>query len=209
MEDKITLEKVDIVRSRAGISYRRAYELLKETDGDVVRALIRLEEEPRAFTERIQVQGNELIAKLRQIIREGNANRITVKRGGKVLADIPVTAGAVGAVLMPYLAALGVIAVLAARCTIEVERRAGAGTGTSPKTPGPGGGGTAYTGAYTGTVGARAEAEKASQASFATAPAGPESRAAAYTTAPASPRLDAAEEHPAAARRIRRDGLDQ
>lgn len=149
MDERITLEKIDVLRDRAGISYGKAYEILKEAGGDVVQALIRLEAEPRAFTERIQVQGTELVARVRQIIREGNVNRITIRRGGKVLLDIPVTVGAVGAVFMPYLAALGVIAALATRCTIEVERRPG------PGTPGAGGSGRA-TG---GSAGARSMTE--------------------------------------------------
>lgn len=119
----ITLEKIDILRERAGVSYKKAYEVLQATGGDVVQALIKLEEEPRGFTERITVSGSELVARVRELIREGNVNRIVVKRRERVLLDIPVTVGAVGAVLMPYLAALGVIAALATRCTLEVERR--------------------------------------------------------------------------------------
>lgn len=121
--DKVTLDKIDILRERANISYRRAYELLEQMDGDVVRALIMLEEEPRTWTERFQVSGSELVGRVRDLIREGNVNRIAIKNRGRVLLDIPVTMGAIGAVLMPYLAALGVIAALATRCTIEVERR--------------------------------------------------------------------------------------
>ncbi len=122
-ESLITLDKIDILRERAGVSYKKAYEVLQATGGDVVQALIKLEEEPRGFTERITVSGSELVARVRELIREGNVNRIVVKRRERVLMDIPVTVGAVGAVLMPYLAALGVIAALATRCTLEVERR--------------------------------------------------------------------------------------
>lgn len=121
--DKITLEKIDTLRERANISYRRAYEILESVDGDLVKALIQLEEEPRSWTERFQVSGSELVTRVRELIREGNVNRITIRSKERVLLDIPVTIGAIGAVLMPYLAALGVIAALATRCTIEVERR--------------------------------------------------------------------------------------
>jgi len=119
----ITLEKIDLLRHRAGVSYREAYEVLEETQGDVVRALIKLEEKPRTVTEKFQVRGSELVSRVRELIRQGNVNRIVVKQEEKVLLDIPVTVGAIGAVFMPYLAALGVIAALATRCTIEVERR--------------------------------------------------------------------------------------
>lgn len=123
---EITLEKIDILRERAGITYREAYRLLEETGGDVVAALIRLEEERQrdSWQERIQVQGEELVQKVKEIIREGNVRRITVKNEeGKTLLEIPVTIGALGALLLPTLAALGVIAALVTQSTIVVERR--------------------------------------------------------------------------------------
>lgn len=122
-DNRITLEKIDIIRQRTNVSYRRAYEILETAGGDVVRALIELEDEPRNWTERIQVSSGELVGRVRDILKEGNVNRVTIKSRDKVLLDIPVTMGALGAVLMPYLAALGVIAALATRCTIEVEKR--------------------------------------------------------------------------------------
>ncbi len=121
--EEITLDKIDLLRQRTGASYREAFEVLEETQGDVVRALIKLEEKPRTVTEQIQVRGTELLSRVRELLRQGNVNRIVIRQGEKVLLDIPVTVGAVGAVLMPYLAALGVIAALATRCTIEVEKR--------------------------------------------------------------------------------------
>lgn len=129
MNKDITLEKIDILRQRAGVTYKKAYETLQETGGDVVRALIKLEEEPLGWTERLQVSGTELATRLKELVREGNVNRIIVRRGEKELLDIPVTVGAVSAVLMPYLVAIGMIAAVATRCTVEVERRSPAGAG--------------------------------------------------------------------------------
>lgn len=149
--EKVTLEKIDILRERANISYRRAYELLEQVDGDLVRALIRLEEEPHTWTERFQVSGSELVSRVRDLLREGNVNRITIRNRGRVLLDIPVTVGAIGAVLMPYLAALGVVAALATRCTIEVERR------PKPNTARPGEAGTEPYAGYAGMAGTEAD----------------------------------------------------
>ena len=47
MEEKITLEKLDILRERADLSYQEAKELLELCDGDVVQALIELEHRPK------------------------------------------------------------------------------------------------------------------------------------------------------------------
>jgi len=69
------------------------------------------------------VRGEELLAKVKALIREGNARRIIIKNGkGKTLVELPLTVGAVGAMLAPVLAAVGAIAALVTDCTIAVER---------------------------------------------------------------------------------------
>jgi len=73
--------------------------------------------------EEFSVSADDLIEKVKELIREGNITRIVVKdEKGKVLFEIPATVGVVGAILAPWLAALGVIAALATRCTLVVER---------------------------------------------------------------------------------------
>ena len=75
-------------------------------------------------TEEFSVSADRLIEKVKELIHEGNVTRIVVKNEeGKTLLEMPVTAGVIGALLAPWLAALGVIAALATRCTIVVERR--------------------------------------------------------------------------------------
>ncbi|MGQ9781137.1 MAG: DUF4342 domain-containing protein [Nitrososphaeria archaeon] len=75
-------------------------------------------------TEEFSVSAEKLIGTVKKLIREGNVTRIIVKDGkGKTLLDIPAAIGVVGAVLAPWMAALGVITSLATKCTIAVERR--------------------------------------------------------------------------------------
>jgi CBS domain-containing protein len=75
-------------------------------------------------SEEYTVRGDDLIARVRELLHEGNVNRIIVKDNkDRVLLEIPATVGVVGAVLAPWLAALGVIAALATNCRIVVERR--------------------------------------------------------------------------------------
>ncbi|NCA85419.1 MAG: DUF4342 domain-containing protein [Clostridia bacterium] len=70
-----------------------------------------------------QVAGDELLKKIKEIIHEGNVNRIIIKNEeGKTYLEIPVTIGVIGAVLAPVFAAIGALAALAARFSIEVER---------------------------------------------------------------------------------------
>ena len=75
-------------------------------------------------TEEFQVSGEELLAKIRQLIHEGNVRRIVIRNtDGQTLAEFPLSAGVIGVILLPVWAAIGAIAALAADLTIVVERR--------------------------------------------------------------------------------------
>lgn len=75
-------------------------------------------------TEEFTVNGEELLAKVKSLINEGNIRRIIIKdESNKVLVELPLTIGVVGAILAPVLAAVGAIAALVTKCTIVVERR--------------------------------------------------------------------------------------
>ena len=73
--------------------------------------------------EEFQFSGEMLIAKIRELLHQGNIRRIIIKNEeGRTLIDIPLTIGVVGALLAPQLAAIGAIAALVSRGTIVVER---------------------------------------------------------------------------------------
>jgi len=70
------------------------------------------------------VQSDELVKKVKDLLHEGNVRKIIVRdEAGITLLEVPVTAGLVGAVLAPWLAAVGAIAALVTRCNISVERK--------------------------------------------------------------------------------------
>ena len=70
-----------------------------------------------------RVSGDEIAAKVKQLLQEGNIRRITIKdKAGKTVAEFPLTIGLVGAVIAPVLAAVGTITALVTECTITVER---------------------------------------------------------------------------------------
>ncbi len=74
--------------------------------------------------ETFKVEGDKLIAKVKELIKEGNVRRLTITdKNGHDLVNIPLTIGVVGALLAPVLAAVGAIAALVTECTIKVERK--------------------------------------------------------------------------------------
>lgn len=77
--------------------------------------------------ETFQVSSERLVEKFKEVVKDANVKRVTVKDDkGKVLFSVPLSWGAAGAVatlaLAPWLAALGVIAGIATKCTVEVEK---------------------------------------------------------------------------------------
>ncbi len=69
------------------------------------------------------VNGDQLVAKVRELIEEGNVRRLIIKNEeGRTLLEVPLTVGVIGAALLPVFAAIGALAALATRCTIVVER---------------------------------------------------------------------------------------
>jgi hypothetical protein len=74
-------------------------------------------------TEEFRVNGEELLAKIKQLMHEGNIRRIVIKnKEGGVIIEIPLTLGVVGALLAPTLAAVGAIAALVTEATVVVEK---------------------------------------------------------------------------------------
>ena len=116
---EITLEKIELVKDRTGVSYREAKEALEATDGNVVDAIIKIEDEINAKVgAKLSDNGAKVIEKIKEYIRKGNVARITIKKDGEVMLNIPVTVGVVGTVLAPWLTVIGSIVALGMKCEI-------------------------------------------------------------------------------------------
>jgi hypothetical protein len=73
--------------------------------------------------EEFKVSGEEVVKKVKELIKEGNIRKIIIKNeNGKSLVEFPLTAGVIGAALLPMLAAVGAVAALLTNCTIAVEK---------------------------------------------------------------------------------------
>ena len=123
---EITLESIDAVRERTGASYSEAKEALEKSGGSVVDAIVLLENKSGAKTE-------EVLDKIKALVKEGNVNKIRVKRGDQVLLTVPVNLGIVGGLV--GLAAApwwGILAAAAAaygfECKFEIVKDDGSST---------------------------------------------------------------------------------
>jgi hypothetical protein len=82
--------------------------------------------------EKFTVAGNQVLEKVKQLIREGNIRRVRLLRDDRTIIEIPLTLGAPAAAITimaaPLLAAIGAFAALVTECTIEVEKVDGGST---------------------------------------------------------------------------------
>jgi hypothetical protein len=76
----------------------------------------------RTFWESFKSESEGVVERLQALIREGNVRRVVVQHQGRTVAEFPLTAGVVGALLAPVAAAIGAIVALLKDCTIQVER---------------------------------------------------------------------------------------
>jgi hypothetical protein len=74
------------------------------------------------FWESIKGDAHTILEKIKAIVHEGNVRRIVVQHDGRTVAEFPLTAGVLGAVLAPALAAIGALVAMLKDCTIQVER---------------------------------------------------------------------------------------
>ena len=92
-----------------------------EVDGIEVDVEVEGDEEE---SEEYEVRGEDLLSRVKELVREGNVRRITIRSTeGNTLIEIPLAIGVAGALLLPVWAAVGAVAALVADCTIKVERR--------------------------------------------------------------------------------------
>ena len=79
--------------------------------------------EEKVRTEEFRVNGEELLSKIKNLLKEGNIRKVIIKdKDGKVIFEIPLTFGVVGVLIAPQLAAVGAIAALLTEATVVVEK---------------------------------------------------------------------------------------
>ncbi len=117
----ISLQKIDLVRERTGLSYADARELLEEAKGDVVSALIMLEDEMEAEGEvNFEFSDGDMLSPIKKAIRQTSRTRIRVKNQSGTLMELPATLGIAGMIFAPKATALSTAALLMANYSLEM-----------------------------------------------------------------------------------------
>ncbi len=121
---RITLEMVDEVISRTGVNYKTAKEALELAEGDVLKAIVHIEEQTTE-TKSKKINGQEIVDRLKALVNEGLVSQILIEKNGKVVVDLPIVAGAISAVIFTIPTVAGIIAAIATGCEIKILKKDG------------------------------------------------------------------------------------
>lgn len=83
-------------------------------------------------SETFKAEKTTVISRVKALIHEGNVRRVIVKQDERTIAEFPLTAGVIGAVLAPVVAAIGAVVALVEDCTVHVEREVPAASAELP-----------------------------------------------------------------------------
>lgn len=123
---EISLEKIELVKDRTGVSYKEAKEALESVDGNVVDAIIAIEGDidiaPRSKAES---QTSDIVDKVKELVKKGNVSKIVVKKSGNTVLNLPVNLGIIGVVLFPWATLISSIVALGTKCSIEIVKTDG------------------------------------------------------------------------------------
>ena len=128
---KVTIEAIDQVMERVpGATYAQVKEALIKCEGDVVDAIILLQDNStgeedkkskKSFEDVFGKDADKIKEEVTELIRKSNVIRIVIEKNGKIIMNIPITAGVVGVVFAPILTLIGLSASVLAKYRIKIE----------------------------------------------------------------------------------------
>jgi hypothetical protein len=74
------------------------------------------------YWDSFKAESGDVVEKIKALVHEGNVRRVVIQHEGRPVAEFPLTAGVVGVLLAPVLAAIGALVALLKDCTIHIER---------------------------------------------------------------------------------------
>ena len=117
---EITLEKIELVKDRTGVTYKEAKEALELTDGNVVDAIIHIEESIDTSSVDQDSKVNAMLDKIKELIKKGNVSKLLIKKDEETVLSLPVNFGIIGTVLFPWAMVAGVITAFGTKCSIQL-----------------------------------------------------------------------------------------
>ena len=83
-------------------------------------------ERMKTTIDEMKVKGTHLVSNVKEVIEEGNARRVSIRKDGRTLMEVPLSVGVGGAAaaifFTPVLAAVGALAALVTDVDVVVER---------------------------------------------------------------------------------------
>ncbi len=137
------IRKIELVKDRTGATYSEAMEALEKTDGSVIDAILFIEKRIDGEEEKEDGSSNEsmtdeekkindtedkgsyIIDNIKKIIRKGNVARILIKKEEEIIVNIPVNAGILGMIFVPWVTILSAVAALGTKCSISLVKNDG------------------------------------------------------------------------------------
>ena len=120
---EITLEKIELVKDRTGVTYKEAKEALEANGGNVVDAIISIEETIDLKSKnKVAEQTAVVVEKIKEAVKKGNVSKIVISKDDEVLLNLPVNIGIIGTILAPWAAVAGVVAAFGTKCQIELVK---------------------------------------------------------------------------------------
>ncbi|MEL7646747.1 MAG: DUF4342 domain-containing protein [Sedimentibacter sp.] len=119
------LQKIDEILKRTNTDYSTAKQALEDAEGDVLEAIILIENMNRSKTSGGQNKGEQVMNQLKDILTKGNATKLTIRKNNEVIVNLPITAGLIGAFIAPFLSAAGITAALLTQCSVEITQQDG------------------------------------------------------------------------------------
>jgi hypothetical protein len=118
---EITLEKIELVKDRTGVSYKDAKDALEAADGNVVDAIIAIEEQVNlSGTKKVIDKSTDILEVIKDYVRKGNVSKIVVSKDEDVLLNLPVNATIIGALVAPWAALIGTVVCFGLKYKIEL-----------------------------------------------------------------------------------------
>ncbi|NLC76783.1 MAG: DUF4342 domain-containing protein [Clostridia bacterium] len=118
------LQKIDLIRERMDVTYEEAREALNQAGGDVVAALIRLEQEKGSW--HCILKGERIWSGFKGLLHRTNQTKVIIKRNGETLLSLPVSLSIAGlAAIMAseeltVMAGIGTAAAILNGCHLEL-----------------------------------------------------------------------------------------